>query len=126
MFCEKCGKENSADAVICEACGEKMPEKTMSNGFADILEFEEEVHTVNTQIPEALSAANKKIESMQQLSEKMKKRYKSLEIVVLLSMAMNSEFFSLSSRSSNISSVISSSSFIFISFSLMSTPTFQA
>ena len=39
MLCEKCGKNNPENALICSNCGSEMPKTEKCNGFADILTY---------------------------------------------------------------------------------------
>ena len=39
MLCEKCGKNNPENALICSNCGSEMPQTEKCNGFADILTY---------------------------------------------------------------------------------------
>lgn len=67
MICNKCGKNNDAEAVNCINCGEALPASTNCGGFSDILTYT----PPTTSAPEAVAVAQPKGEV---LSKEEKKR----------------------------------------------------
>lgn len=65
MFCAKCGKKNVEGSIKCKFCGEKMPPVAQSNGFSDILNYDdaksvEDVKNEASKLPAATSGAEER------------------------------------------------------------------
>lgn len=113
MICNKCGKNNDAEAINCINCGETLPTSTNCGGFSDILTFTppaagvpEAVAVVEQPKGETLSNAEKK-----RLEEKAKRGVKfgifAIVLSVLLSACTAYYAYTLSAKISKLERVVS-------------------
>ena len=113
MICNKCGKNNDAEATNCINCGETLPTSSNCGGFSDILTFTppaavmpEAVAVVEQPRGETLSNAEKK-----RLEEKAKRGVKfgifAIVLSVLLSACTAYYAYTLSAKISKLERVVS-------------------